>query len=244
MQKLLSFVVCVPRQFSDFVLGGDPKGLKLLLRKYSSIRAFTFSQEVVLAFFQLGLLIQEKTKEYALYEMAKLARKKESIEVMALMLISQDFLEKKWSSLCGSEESFIDQRLVNVKNLTAFDSSSSSNKDFGLTMKPDFIFSCGDAGFLAVEVKPPGVRSSQVLTNQSKLGFELKRMLDQQILQGPTEAKSFGLLVEGLKCTFIYVVVEACGVYLIVEELSFSLPSGAADFSMVLGVTQHFVSLR
>ena len=71
-------------------------------------------------------------------------------------------------------------------------------------MKPGFCFLSGGVGFFAVEVKPPNACSSQVLIDQSKLGLELKRMVDQQIIHGSTDPKSFGLLVEGKFHTFFY----------------------------------------
>lgn len=75
---------------------------------------------------------------------------------------------------------------------------------------PDFCilyeYNGNDVGLVAVEVKLPKAKISQVLSDRSKLALEMKRMVDEQVLQGFRNPISFGLLVEGIYTSFLFFV--------------------------------------
>ena len=85
--------------------------------------------------------------------------------------------------------------------------SASKGKDSCMMLKPDFCivyeFKGNGVRLLAITVKLPNAASSQLLGDRSKLGLEMKRMVDEQIIQGSFEPKSFGVSVEGNNCIII-----------------------------------------
>ncbi|OBZ80217.1 hypothetical protein A0J61_11734 [Choanephora cucurbitarum] len=117
-----------------------------------------------------------------------------------------------------------------------------------MKLKPDFCvkynFKGSSIGLLAVEVKLPNPHSSQVLSDRSKLGLELKRMVDEQIIQGSYEPKSFGVLVEGFRCTFFGCSLDRSGCYLFVELEKHWLLQSPDDMMLIPDLVVVFMKIK
>ncbi|KAI8371086.1 hypothetical protein BD560DRAFT_396051 [Blakeslea trispora] len=173
---------------------------------------------------------------------------------------------KNWAQ-STTEESFIDQHLLPIVR-TVFlndpnfvysrstgriplnDSSLSESKgrDTCLMLKPDFCimhdFRGDFVGLLAIEVKLPNAASSQTLSDRSKLGLELKRLVDQQVIKGSLEPKSFGVLVEGFECTVFSCCLEKSGCYLFVEVEKLWLLRSCNDMMLVPDLVRVFLRVK
>ncbi|KAI8360747.1 hypothetical protein EDC96DRAFT_513318 [Choanephora cucurbitarum] len=199
---------------------------------------------------------EEEDSDDILNKMQKTCKKKKDTAGLALVAVTRHFAEKNNWEASKTEESFIDQHLFPLLhpvflNDSEFDYSrsagrirltdssltASKDKDSCLMLKPDFLvtyeYKGCDVGLLAVEVKPPNACSSQTLSDRSKLGLELKRMVDEQVVQGSFEPKSFGILVEGFECTFFTCTLEKSGCYLYAELDRKNLLQSSGDLMLL-----------
>ncbi|KAI8368742.1 hypothetical protein BD560DRAFT_132470 [Blakeslea trispora] len=98
--------------------------------------------------------------------------------------------------------------------------------------------------FLAVEVKLPDAHSSQVLSDRSKVDLELNRMVDEQIVQGSYGPKSFGILVQGFRCTFFAYSLDESGSYLFVELEKHWLLQSSDDMMQIPDLVVIFLKIK
>ncbi|OBZ90055.1 hypothetical protein A0J61_01895 [Choanephora cucurbitarum] len=145
---------------------------------------------------------------------------KKNDDVVALTSVTRRIAERKLWATVFTEESFIDQHLLPFfesvflaeKNLVALkssgriplssieQSSNSNDIDSCKRMMPDSLlmmpFRESNVGFVTIKVKKAdNCKSSQVLSDRSKLGLECKRMIDEQVLRGSESPRPFGVLV-------------------------------------------------
>ncbi|KAI8369881.1 hypothetical protein EDC96DRAFT_543045 [Choanephora cucurbitarum] len=210
---------------SSFVLKVEDKMFKKIRRSAGCLPSLYFSADLMIKFFEYKEKEREEQEEAdeILSKIHKKCKKDKNEEGLALVAITRRFVENdSWGS-STTEESFIDQHLlpfvqaifmnnrtyVHSRNvirsagripLSNSSHSASDGKDTCSKLKPDFCvmhkFQGINVGLLAIEVKLPDVCSSQALSDRSKLALELKRMVDQQVISGSRDPKSFGVLVE------------------------------------------------
>ncbi|KAI8330399.1 hypothetical protein EDC96DRAFT_569156 [Choanephora cucurbitarum] len=209
---------------------------------------------------------QEDTEEI-LSKMTRRCKKDKNEEGLALVAVTRMITENdNWVDSI-TEESFIDQHLLpfvkviflndrtfvycrSAGRIPLSDSSRSlsKGKDSCLALKPDFCvmydFQGENVGLLAIEVKLPNARSSQVLSDRSRLALELKRMIDQQVLLGSRKPESFGVLVEGFECTFFSCSLHQSGCYVFGELQRLSLPKSDDDLMLIPDLVLAFMKMK
>ncbi|KAI8053703.1 uncharacterized protein B0P05DRAFT_306841 [Gilbertella persicaria] len=198
--------------------------------------------------------------------MSRYAKKSKKEEEDALVRVVQEMLDnfENWRTECRTEEDFIDQALYpflrnillrdkNVSSTRSYekipyghpnsDSSSSSSK-----AKPDFFvflpIDDNSFGLLCVEVKKPGTKSSQILSDRSKLALECKRSIDHQVSLGVRTPKCFALFVDGEMCSSFVCELTSHGIYTFVELDVFSLPRGKMDLGSLPDTVLSFCWLK
>ncbi|KAI8387053.1 hypothetical protein BD560DRAFT_420246 [Blakeslea trispora] len=123
-------------------------------------------------------------------------------------------------------------------HLSDTEPSSSNGIDSCHRLKPDFLimmpFKGSNVGLVAVEVKQPSAKSSQVLSDRSKLALECKRMVDDQVLKGS----------KVVWCSCSCCTLNETGVYLFVEEEAFSLVKTMNDLAILPDVVRVFCRLK
>ncbi|KAI8378385.1 hypothetical protein BD560DRAFT_390246 [Blakeslea trispora] len=99
-------------------------------------------------------------------------------------------------------------------------------------------------GLLCVEVKKPGAKSSQVLSDRAKLALECKRSIDHQVSLGVRTPKCFALAVDGEKCSSFVCELNSHGLYTFVEFDNFWLPRGRTDLGSLPDTVLSFVWIK
>ncbi|KAI8347599.1 hypothetical protein EDC96DRAFT_567714 [Choanephora cucurbitarum] len=232
---LLSCVLEVPLEIYSFSLDIDPKVFSRLRRTVCCLPLLEFDDDSLLKFL--------KIKKLLLHELRIDGLRKKNDDVVALASVTRRLAERKSWATVFTEESFIDQYLLPFvecilladKDLFILRSSghiplsgteqsnSSSGIDSRQKMTPTFLLMTtireSSVGFLAIEVKKEeNFKSSQVLSDRSKLGLECKRMVDEQVLEGSESPRSFGVLVCGFECRVFSCFLGDMGAYVFVEE--------------------------
>ncbi|KAI8373436.1 hypothetical protein EDC96DRAFT_499302, partial [Choanephora cucurbitarum] len=211
--------------------------------------------------------VVDEVVELLLHEMLMDAKKSENPDVEALAKVTRRTAERMFWPLTLTEESFIDQHVLAFIeyvlltdrsllvsrssghiHLSDTEPSSSNGIDSCHRLKPDFLimmpFKGSNVGLVAVEVKQPSAKSSQVLSDKSKLALECKRMVDDQVLKGSKDPRSFGVLVAGYDCLVFSCTLNETGVYLFVEEEAFSLVKTMNDLAILPDVVRVFCRLK
>ncbi|KAI8352882.1 hypothetical protein BD560DRAFT_408617 [Blakeslea trispora] len=210
---------------------------------------------------------QEEEADEILSKIYKKCKKDKNEEGLALVAITRRFIENdSWGS-STTEESFIDQHLLPFVQvifmndrtyvhsrsagripLSNSSHSASDGKDTCSKLKPDFCvmheFQGSNVGLLAIEVRLPGACSSQALSDRSKLALELKRMIDQQVISGSRDPKSFGVLVEGFECTFFSCSINDSGSYVFGEVEKRFLLKNDDDLMLIPDLVLVFMKLK
>ncbi|OBZ87593.1 hypothetical protein A0J61_04345 [Choanephora cucurbitarum] len=199
--------------------------------------------------------------------MYKECKKKKDKEGLALVAITRQFAKNKNWEQSKTEESFIDQHLLpfltpiflndgafshsrSAERISLSDSSlsASKGKDSCMMLKPDFCivyeFKGNGVRLLAITVKLPNAASSQLLSDRSKLGLEMKRMVDEQTIQGSFEPKSFGVLVEGFECTLFVCTLEQNGCYLFVKVEKLWMLRSWDDMMIIPDLVRAFMKIK
>ncbi|KAI8367296.1 hypothetical protein BD560DRAFT_424674 [Blakeslea trispora] len=202
-----------------------------------------------------------------LNQMNTRCKKDKNQEGLALVAVTRRIAENDNWVGSTTEESFIDQHLLPFVQvifmndrtfvysrstgripLTGSSRSSSRGKDSCLALKPGFCIMYelkGEkVGLLAIEVKFPDARSSQVLSDRSKLALELKRMVDQQVGLGSRRPQSFGVLVEGFDCTFFSCSLHQSGCYMFGELQRLSLVKNDNDLMLIPDLVLMFMKMK
>ncbi|KAI8390122.1 hypothetical protein BD560DRAFT_429921 [Blakeslea trispora] len=209
----------------------------------------------------------ENDTEPILYKIKKKCKKTSNKDGLVLCNVAHRFLIKSMFKSGRTEETFIDvcflpfvecvfldnspysyTRSSGKITLSNAEPSSSNGKDVCKSLMSDFcVFyehNGNDVGLLAIEVKLPEARSSQVLSDRSKLALELKRMIDEQLQQGFKDPISYGILVEGYKCSVVACFLETCGIYVYAEQEEFSLMRNENDFGLLPNITLCLLRIR
>lgn len=130
-------------------------------------------------------------------------------------------------------------------------------------------FRGANVGLVAIEVKLPNAKSSQLLSDRAKLALECKRMVDEQVLQGSQNPRSFGILVEGkilslfykhlsiqfmypflifyqkgYECRIFSCTLMKTGFYAFVEEESFLLMKTMNDLALLPDIVRVFCRVK
>ncbi|OBZ86088.1 hypothetical protein A0J61_05862 [Choanephora cucurbitarum] len=198
-----------------------------------------------------------------IHKAKKKCKKTKNNDGMMLFKIAEKFMSRKLFKPSKTEGSFIDLHLLPFVEYIFLDdspytytriplSSSASSccdgEDTCKKLMPDFCilyeYNGNDVGLVAIEVKLPKAKISQVLSDKSKLALELKRMVDEQVQQGFRNPISFGLLVEGYECSVFCCFLDDCGVYVFAEQDTFSLLRNENDFGLLPKITLAFIKIR
>jgi hypothetical protein len=97
---------------------------------------------------------------------------------------------------------------------------------------------------LAIEVKRPGCSGSQVISDRSKCGLELKKMIDNQATFGVKKPMSFGVVVEGYSCHTFYCDLKYEASYRYVEVARFRLFKDSFDATAIATILEHFLHIK
>ncbi|KAI8335994.1 hypothetical protein EDC96DRAFT_579040 [Choanephora cucurbitarum] len=202
-----------------------------------------------------------------IHKAKKKCKKTKNSDGMMLFKIAERFMNRNSFKASKTEESFIDLHLLPFVECVFLDdspytytrssgriplsssvSSCCDGEDTCKKLMPDFCilyeYNGNDVGLVAVEVKLPKAKISQVLSDRSKLALEMKRMVDEQVLQGFRNPISFGLLVEGYECSVFCCFLNDCGVYVFAEQETFSLLRNESDFGLLPKITLAFIKMR
>ncbi|KAI8324825.1 hypothetical protein EDC96DRAFT_550401 [Choanephora cucurbitarum] len=251
---LLSCVVYLPSSSGSFVLEVENKIFRRLRKETIKLPSFQFRIDVMADFFRFK-------------QLKKKCKKIKYDEGMALVAVARRFMENKNWAQSITEEGFIDQHLLPVVEvlfthdpdfvysrstgripLSDSSLSASKGKDTCKMLKPDFCimheYQGEKVGLLAIEVKLPSATSSQSLSDRSKLGLELKRLIDQQVAQGSFEPRSFGVLIEGFECILFSCTLHESGCYLFSEVEKLWLPRSGNDMVLVPDLVRAFLRFK
>ncbi|OBZ85387.1 hypothetical protein A0J61_06562 [Choanephora cucurbitarum] len=191
----------------------------------------------------------------------KKCKKSKDDEGLALVAIARRFMENKNWAQSITEEAFIDQHLLPIIEvlfmndpdfvhsfcfLLAFHflTHVAFRSTGRIPLSDSSLSESEKVRLMAIEVKLLSATSSQSLSDRSKLGLELKRLIDQQVPQGSFEPRSFGVLIEGFECILFSCTLHESGCYLFSEVEKLWLPRSGNDMVLVPDLVRAFLKFK